>query len=73
MNCGTDCCQVEIIVHSPSVGSRMLVPLQIQMQLHVKEGVSVKDSLMDYTGYAYMHKRDGAIPQLAVGVIRRSF
>lgn len=35
-----------------------------------KEGVAVKDSLMDYTGYAYMQKQDGAIPQLAVGVIR---
>ena len=47
----------------------------LQMQLHAEDGkgVSVKDSLKDYTGYAYMHKRDGVIPQLVVGVIRRSF
>lgn len=46
----------------------------LQMQLHAEDGKEyLKDSLMDYTGYAYMHKRDGAIPQLAVGVIRRSF
>lgn len=73
MNCGTDCYQVEIILHSPSAGLGMLNSLQ--MQLHAEDGkeLSVKDSLMDYTGNAYMHKRDGAIPQLAVGVIRRSF
>ena len=38
-----------------------------------RKGVAVKVSLMNYTGYAYMQKQDGAIPQLAVGVIRRSF
>lgn len=36
MNCGTDCCQVEIILHSPSAGLGMLNSLQ--MQLHAEDG-----------------------------------
>lgn len=36
MNCGTDCCQVEIILHSPSAGLEMLNSLQ--MQLHAEDG-----------------------------------
>lgn len=31
MNCGTDCCLVEIILHSPSAGLGMLVPLNVQL------------------------------------------
>ena len=36
MNCGTDCCQVEIILHSLSAGLRMLVTLNVQ--LHAEDG-----------------------------------
>ena len=36
MNCGTGSCLVEIILHSPSAGLRMLVPLNVQ--LHAEDG-----------------------------------
>ena len=38
MLCGTGCCQVDIILHSPFAGLGMLNSLQ--MQLHVEEGRS---------------------------------